>query len=176
MPNLVNQMVTRELESDVEGADAMVVVTFGGLTVAETEKLRNDLAEGGVRLRMVRNKLAKRVLSGRGMDFEDATFVGNTAIAFGNAEAAIHAAKVFTDKEVKKEGKVQVKGGLLEGAVLSAPDAAALAGIPDRQTLNAQLLGVISGPARSLVSVLSAVPGGVARVLQAHADQGEGAE
>jgi large subunit ribosomal protein L10 len=96
---------------------------------------------------------------------------GNVAMAFGRAEAVLHAAKVITSPEVKKAGKVTARAGVLEGRLLSATDVAALANVPDRATLQAQLLGLMSGPARGLVSVMNGLPGGTARVLQARADQ-----
>ena len=174
MPNLVNQMVVRELEDEFKDAEGMLLVSFGGLTVEETEDLRGKLAEKNVRFKMVRNKLARRVLADKELEFpEDAALKGNTGIAYGDAEAAIDAAKIFADKDVKKAGKVAFKGGVLEGNALDASSAKALADLPDRDTLHAQLLGVISGPARGLATVLHAVPSSVARVLQAHADEGE---
>lgn len=174
MPNIVNEMVVRELEDEFKDAEGMVVVAFGGLTVAETEDLRGKLAEKNVRFKMVRNKLAKRVLADRDIVFpEDAALKGNTGIAYGDAEAAIDAAKVFNDKDVKKAGKVAFKGAVLEGNALDSDAAKALADLPDRDTLHAQLLGVISGPARGLATVINAVPSGLARVIQAHVDEGE---
>ena len=174
MPNLVNQMVVRELEDEFKDAEGMLLVSFGGLTVEETEDLRGKLAEKNVRFKMVRNKLARRVLADKELEFpEDAALKGNTGIAYGDAEAAIDAAKIFADKDVKKAGKVAFKGGVLEGNTLDANSAKALAELPDRDTLHAQLLGVISGPARGLATVINAVPSSVARVIQAHADEGE---
>ena len=171
MPNLVNRMVVRDLTEELKDADAMVVVSFGGLTVAEAETLRGSLAAKGVRVRLVRNRLARIVLAERGIEFPPDVLSGNVAIAFGSSEAAIDAAKVFADKDVKKAGKVKVRGGLLEGDVLDAGSAASLADIPDRNTLRAQVLGVIAGPARSLATVLNAVPSAVARVVRARADE-----
>ena len=173
MPNIVNRMLVQEMDRSLSDAEGMVVCSFGGLDIPETETLRGKLAEKGVTMRMVRNRLARRVLAERGLDFPAEAFQGMTAIAFGSTEATIGAAKVLTDKDVKKAGKVQVKAGVLEGAVLDAAEAQALADVPDRDTLNAQLLGVISGPARALASVIHAVPSSVARVLQAHADDGQ---
>jgi len=170
MPNFVNQMVARELEQEFEGCDGMVIVSFAGLSIVESEKLRNQLAEKSVGFRMVQNRIAQRVLAARGLEFEAGTLKGNTAIAYGDTEAAISAAKVLTDREVKKLGKVTIKGGVLEGLALDAAAANALADLPDRNTLNAMLLGVISGPARALVCILNALPASVARVIQAHAD------
>ena len=178
MPNIVNQMVVRELQDEFKEAEGMVLVNFGGLTVEETSAIRGKLAEKNVRFKMVRNSLAKRVLADRDVTFpEDSALKGNTGIAYGDAEAAIDAAKVFADKEIKKQGKVVVKGGMLEGNALDAASASAPADLPDRDTLHAQLLGVISGPARGLATVINAVPGSVARVIQAHADDaGDGDE
>jgi large subunit ribosomal protein L10 len=166
-------MVIRELEDEFKDAEGMVLVSFGGLTVEETEDLRGKLADKNVRFRMVRNSLAKRVLAEKDIEFPEANELkGNTGIAYGDAEAAIDAAKIFADKDVKKAGKVAFKGGVLEGNALDANSAKALADLPDRDTLHAQLLGVISGPARGLATIIHAVPSSVARVIQAHADEG----
>ena len=173
MPNIVNEMATRQLNRVFDEAEGMVLVSFGGLTMVENESLRGDLAEKGVQVVMLRNRLAKIVLKERGLEFPDEVFKGNCAVAYGSTEETISAAKVLTAKEVKKAGKVSVKAGVLEGVVLDAGEAAALADVPDRATLQAQLLGVISGPARSLASVINAVPSSVARVIQAHADSGD---
>ena len=174
MPNIVNRMLIQDMTRSFAQAEGMVVCSFGGLDIPETESLRTKLAEQGVEMRMVRNRLARRVLADQGLDFPEDAFAGMTAIAFGSTEATIGAAKVLTEKDVKKAGKVKVRAGLLEGAVLDAQEALALADVPDRDTLNAQILGCISGPARALATVINAVPSGVARVIQAHADDGQG--
>lgn len=174
MPNLVNTLVHKEYDSEFSGARGILLVSFAGLTVEESSKLRNELAEHGVKLRMVRNSLARLVLQQRGAVLPEEAFGGNTAIAYGSAEQAILAAKVFSGPAVKKAGKVKLKAGVLEGRPLDARDAAALADVPDKRTLQAQILGCISGPARSLVGVINALPAGVARVIDAHASKGAG--
>ena len=171
MPNIVNQMVVRDLTAELGEAEGMVVVSYGGLTVAQNEQLRGDLAEKGAKLRMVPNRLARLALKERGLDFAREALSGNTAIAYGSTESAIGAAKVFSTKETKKLGKVEFRAGLLEGELLDAGATAALADVPDRETLQASLLGVLQGPARGLATVINGLPSGVARVLQAHADE-----
>ena len=170
MPNLVNRMIVSELTSELASMESMLMVSFAGLTVEESEGLRSAMAAKGVQFRMVRNSLAKRVLAEQGIQFDD-QFTGNTAIAYGPAEAAIHAAHILTEKEVKKAGKVKLKAGMLDGRVLDGKEALALADIPDRDTLHAQIASVIAGPLRGIASVLNATPSGLARVLQARADQ-----
>jgi hypothetical protein len=103
-------------------------------------------------------------------------FTGNTAIAWGDQEATIGAAKVFTAKEVQKAGKVIVKAGILEGRLLGVDETKALADIPDKDTLRAQLLSTLSGLGRGLVQILAGVPGGLVRVMQANIDQNGGLE
>ncbi len=173
MPNIVKQLICSELETAFEGVEGLLMVSFGGLTVAETDALRDELASKGVEFRMVQNKLARRVLLEKGYEFPTEALQGNTGIAYGDAEAAINAAKIFTEPEVKKGGKVKIKAGMLESNVLSQQDALELADVPDRDTLRAKILGCISGPARGLVCAMNGVPGGLARVIQARADQGE---
>jgi len=176
MPNLVNRLVVKELRRELGTAEGLVFVGFPGLTVKETEALRNALAKKNVGLTMVRNSLARVVLAERGFEVGNDVLMGNTAIAFGDAEAAIHASKIFQAADVKKAGKVQIRAAVLEGKLLGAKDAVALADVPDRKTINGQLVGLlVSGP-RSLAMLLNALPSAEARVLQARADQLEKAD
>ena len=171
MPNLVNRLVVQELTEEFKDADGMLIVSFGGLTVKETEALRAQMTAKGVKFRMVRNSLAQRALKERGLEPGSKVLEGNTGIAYGTAEAAIHAAKAFTAPEVVKAGKVKVRAGMLEGRLLDARDAVSLADVPDKKTLQSKILGCISGPSRSLVSLVNAVPASLVRVLQARADK-----
>ena len=174
MPNLVKEMMVRDMIADFRETPGMLVVSFGGLEVSESEEMRGKVAEKGARLRVVRNNLARLALKEHGIEFDEESYAGNTAIAWGEVEAVIGAAKVFTEPEVKKTKKVKFKAGILDGQVLDSGGAAAVADLPDRDTLNAQLLGVLSGPARGLATVLNALPAATARVIQARADSLEG--
>lgn len=171
MPNLLKEMVSREYTREFKNAGGMIVVSMDRVTVHELEKVRRELAKGGARLRMVRNALARRTLAERGVEFGDGVLSGNVGIVYGSAEAVILGAKVLTTPELKKSGKLPIRAGVLDSAVLSPSDAEALAGVPDKNTLRAKILGLLSGPGRGLVTVLHANPSGVARVLKARVDQ-----
>ncbi len=171
MPNLVNRLVSEEYQVAIKESEGLLIVSLGGLSVSESEALRASLDEGGARLRMVRNSLAQRVLSDSGYELGADVFAGNVAIAYGSAEAAIQAAKVLTAPEVRQAGKVQVRAAVLEDRLLSAEDATALAGVPDKNTLRSKIVGCLQGPLRGLAVALNANQGALARVLQAHADQ-----
>jgi len=177
MPNIVNKLSVNELSSAFSSAEGLLFFSMSGLTMEENEELRGAIANTGAGLRMVRNRLAMLALSSNGYDVDRSTFRGNVAIAWGDAEATIGAARAVVESPLKKAGKVGVRGGMLEGNLLDANDAAALADIPDRLTLQAQLLGAISGPAKGLVMVLNGNQSSLARVLQARIDsQGDSGE
>jgi len=172
MPNVINEMIVRELSEEFASAEAMIIVSLAGLTVSETEGLRTLLAEHGVRLRMVRNRLAKIALKERGLEAPDGLFAGSVAMAWGTPEDTIHAAKVLVKSKEKKAGKILVRGGLLEENLLGVQEATELADLPTKPELQAMLLGVLSGPARSLVGLVNAPGSSLARVLSAHAEEG----
>ena len=176
MPNFVSELTVQEYDAAFGQAEGLVLCTLDGLTVEESDALRGKLEERGAGLRLVRNKLARKVLSDRGHDFPTDATTGSTAIAWGNTEATVMAAKILTEPELKKTGKVTLKAGMLEGNLLDASEAVLLADVPDRDTLNAQLLGVLQGPSRGLVTCIQGPLSSLARVLQAKIDADGGAE
>lgn len=176
MPSIVNQLALADLNEFVAGGDSAVIVSLAGLDMPENEALRDKLAESGVRLRMVPNKLARRAFAGVGLEFPEEVFKGNIGVAVGGPEDAIAAAKAFTQPEVKKLGKVTVRAAALEKDVLDAANAVALAEVPDQDTLRSKILGCLSGPAQQLVALTAAPGGALARVLQAKVDADGGSE
>lgn len=176
MPNLVNEMIYRELEQGLAKASGMVFLAVHKLTVKETEGLRNELHGGGVRMRIVRNRLARKALAARGLETPKELLAGNVAVMWGDSEQAIFAAKVFSKSAFKKQGKIAFRGGMLEGNLVGGKEAEAMSALPSRKELQATLLGVISAPARTLATVLSALPSSTARVLQARIDAQGGAD
>lgn len=176
MPNIVNTLALSELSDAFSKAEGLLFFSMSGLTMEENEELRGVIAERGADLRLVRNRLALLALSSSGFEVDRSIFTGNVAVAWGDAEATIGAAKAVEDSPLKKAGKLGVRGGMLEGNLLDASDAAALADVPDRPTLQAQLLGVISGPARGLAMVINGNQSALARVLQARIDAEGGSD
>jgi len=172
VPNLVNQMILRVLDHGLGDAQGMLLLDASGMTVKQTEALRRELGAKKLRLRLVRNRLVRIALRKRGIELPESAYAkGNLALIAGSSEDAITAAKILKASPLLKEKKLSLRAGMLEGAALSAADALALADVPDRATLQAMLLGLISGPARALATVIDANTSSMARVLQARADR-----
>ena len=77
MPNVINKLVKNELSDAFREAEGMVLASLNGLTVSEPGELRTSLAEHGLRLRMVRNRLANLALADRGLEAPDARAGGS---------------------------------------------------------------------------------------------------
>jgi len=169
MPNQINTSIVREL-SGAFGAEGMVFVSLSGLSVKETETLRCSLAEQGVQLRVVKNRLATIALKENGHEAPKGFFAGSIGACWGSIEETIGAAKVVHTSDPHKAGKVAIKGAVLEGRLLGAAQAIELASLPGRNELRAKLLGTIAAPMQQLVSLLAAPQRAVARVLQARVD------
>lgn len=175
MPNIVNQILLADLRREFQAMGSCVVVEFGKLQPKQDSEIRGKLREAGVRYRVVRSRLAQRAFSELKLDLGGA-LKGRCGVAIAEKEGAIQAAKLLRDWIKKtKDAPLTIKGGVVEGAAYSGALAESIADLPDRNTVNTQIVSAISGPARSLASLVSAVAGGLARCIQAKVDAQGGA-
>ena len=176
MPNLVNEILYQELERDLKESGSLLFLGFDKLTVQQDGDLRNKLREAGVGYRVVKNRLATRVMRDvLGLDLGKA-LAGKCGLVFAPEEKAISAAKIVREamKPLKKEAPVSLLGAVIEGEAIVGDAAATIADMPDRNTVNTQLVTALSGPARALATILNAVPASLARGLQAKIDKDGG--
>lgn len=148
---------------------AVIVVDHRGLTVEQDTDLRNKLREQGVTYKVTKNTLA--ILAAEKIGVEDCKelFTGPSAIATHEKEVTI-AAKILSEY-AKKNKKLEIKGGILEGKVVSVDDVQALAAIPSREELIARVLGGFNAPISGFANVLSANLRGLVVALNAIAEQ-----
>jgi large subunit ribosomal protein L10 len=150
-------------------AGVVVVTHFQGLSVAEVTELRRGMREVGAKFRVTKNRLAKIALAETSYTPIAELFTGPTAIAYSaDPVAAPKAAVSFA----RKNEKLVIIGGGVDGNLLSADQVRALAELPSLDELRAKLIGLLQTPAARLVGVLQAPGGQIARVLKARAEQG----
>jgi large subunit ribosomal protein L10 len=172
MPNLVNNILLDDLQREFQSMGSCVIVEFGNVQPKQDIEIRTKLRETGARYRVVRSRLAKKAFANVELDMGDAC-KGRCAVVLADKEGAIAAAKILRDWiKATKDAPLQIKGGVVEGQAYVGSAAALIAELPDRHTVNTQLVTAISGPARSLASVVSALAGGLARCIQARVDKG----
>jgi len=142
------------LTEKLRGSQGLVLADFTGLTVADVSELRRRCRDLGVEFRVVKNRLARRAAAAAEVaDLED-LLRGPTGIAFGH-DGPVEPAKALVEFAETHE-KMTIKGGFLDGAMLSPDEVSQLSKIPARQELLAMIARGFQAPAQSFVGVLTA--------------------
>jgi large subunit ribosomal protein L10 len=162
--------VVEEIARQIKSADAVFAVDYRGISVAQAAELRAKLRESGTKFRIVKNSLSERAADEAGAEALKALLEGPTALAFVSGDAAL-AAKALNDA-ARTMHTLEFKGGFMDRAALSADDVRAIARLPAREVLNAQLVGTIAAPLSGLVRGLNALIAGVAIQLQQIVEKG----
>ena len=165
------QQIVAELTEKLQGASAGVLVDYSGITVAEDTEMRRKLREAGVDYSVVKNTLLRFACKNSGLDELDPLLNGTTSLAL-HTEDPIAPAKAISEFAKKFTGHFEIKGGFMDGKVISLAEIEALAAIPPLPTLRAQVLGTMLAPISSLACVIKAI----AEKMEAPAEAAEAAE
>lgn len=150
------QAVVAQLVNTLKGASSGVLVDYKGITVAEDTALRHELRENGVEYSVVKNTLLRRAIDELGMNELDAVLNGTTSLAISKEDPIIP--MKIINKYAKQMGECfNIKAGFMDGQILPLEDIAALAELPSKDGLLAQLLGMMLAPITSLAIVLKAI-------------------
>lgn len=163
------QAIVAELTEKLKSA-AGVLVDFTGLTVAEDTEMRKAMRQAGVEYTVVKNTLTRFAARNVGFDALEPHLNGTTALAV-SAEDPVAAAKIINEYASKKDSKIKIKVGFVSGKIISADEVKALADLPSKEVLIAQVLGTMIAPISGLANVLNANIRGLAVALQAIADK-----
>jgi large subunit ribosomal protein L10 len=159
------QLVVSEVKDRLERMQGAVLTDYRGLTVAQMTKLRKQLREAGVEYRVLKNTLVGRAADEVGITGLDQHLAGPTGIAFAYTDP-VAPAKIITSF-AKDNKQLEIKGGLLGKKVIDLNEIKALATLPSREILLAQVLAGISAPLAGLVNVFQAPLRNVAYGLEA---------
>ncbi len=161
------QAIVAALEEKLKGAASGVLVDYKGITVAEDTALREELRKNDVDYAVVKNTLVRFALDDAGLQELDDVLHGTTALAVSK-EDPIAPMRVINKFSKQFNGaKFVIKAGFMDGKVLPMNDILALAELPSKDVLQAQVLGTMLAPITSLAIVLKAIAekgGGVAAV------------
>jgi large subunit ribosomal protein L10 len=163
--------VIDRIADELGGSEAIFALDYRGITVAQIAELREKLRPADTQLRVTKNSLSERAADQAGVSDIKPMLVGPTALALVKGDAAA-AAKILSDMARALRGPLAFKGGVLSGSVLSADDVEAIAKLPSRDVLNAQLVGTIAAPLTGLARTLNALIAGIAIQLGQIRDQG----
>jgi len=148
---MINELVSK--------AKVAIVSDYKGLSVEEITDLRRRLQEEKGDFTVIKNTLTKIAIKGTEFEKLEEFLVGPSAIALG-FEDEVAPAKVLT-KFIKEKKKTTIKGGVLDGKILTADEVKEISNLPSKQELLAQILAGINSPAQGLVNTVN----GVAKAL-----------
>ena len=150
------QAVVAALTEQLQGAASGVLVDYKGITVAEDTALRVELRQNDVQYGVVKNTLARFALKNVGLSELDEVLNGTTSLATCESDP-IAPMRVVNKYAKQMNGKFNIKGGFMDGKVLSLDEIMALAELPSKEVLQAQALGMMLAPITSLAIVLKAI-------------------
>jgi large subunit ribosomal protein L10 len=153
--------IAAELDERLSGALYMILADYTGMDMPQTTELKKSLRETEASFNVVNNRLLNRALDGKVADL----LKGQTAMIYGSGDV-VEVAKII--KKFSAQNKTAtVKGGYLEGKVITADQVVELAKLPSKDVLRAMLLGTLQAPCSQLVGVLDQKVASLVYVLDA---------
>jgi len=162
------QETVSELKESLAKSTIAVVADYRGLTVSELFELRRELRKEQALATVAKNTLVKHAIDGTDMSVLGPILKGPTALVLGQADqvAPVKAVLSFLTKNKKDN---EIRGGYLDGKLLSKAEVEQLAKLPPIEELRGQLVGAINSPLAGIVGALSSPQRGLVNVLDQYA-------
>lgn len=164
MPTQEKVTAVEDLKSRFDGVKTVVLTEYRGLTVRELSELRKQLRAVSAEYKVVKNRLARLAIKSSALEGLGTHLKGPTAVIFSKQDpvAVAKALHAFA----RAHQLLAIKAGYVEGQMLPPPGLKALADLPSREALRAQLVGAIQGGLATLVGLISAPHRELAYILQ----------
>ena len=147
--------VVEALSAKIKEATSVVFVDYKGINVAQDTELRKQFREAGVEYSVVKNTLTNFAAKDAGYDFAE-ILNGTTAMASTTGDP-IAPARIVCEFAKKNKNTLSIKGGVVEGSVLSADQLNGFGELPSKNALVASVLGTFLAPISSLAFVLDQI-------------------
>ncbi len=147
--------VVKKLAEDLKDAKLILLTEYRGITVEDDTKLRKAVREANGSYRIMKNNTIKRALDLNGESGLDDLLAGPTALISSNEDYLAPAKAIYNF--TKDHDFYKIKGGIIEGKVMTAEEIITLAKLPSRQELLAKLAGSLLGNITKLAVALDAV-------------------
>lgn len=165
------EMTVVEVKEKLQKAKSVVLANNKGLTVAENTRLRKELRANGVEMKVAKNAFIRIAARQMGIDGLDPYLHGTTTL-FLSYNDEVSGAKLLSQAIAReKNPKLEIKAGILEGRAIDARGVKALADLPPKEVLLAQVLAGIQAPLANVVGVLNGLLSSFAYALDARIKQ-----
>jgi large subunit ribosomal protein L10 len=168
MPRTEKLERVAELKQRIEGSNALLLAEYRGLTVSEITALRRSLREADASLAVVKNTLMQRAAAEAGLELSG-LLTGPSAVAFVGGDAVTAAKQIKA--ATKQYPTLVLKGGFMDGQVLSAEDANRLADLESRDVMLSKIAGLFKGEMSRAASTFQAAQSRFLSLLEAYKEK-----
>jgi large subunit ribosomal protein L10 len=159
MSKYVKEMMMDQFRSDLDGANSVLILDFKGLDAVSEHRFRMDLRKKKIKVRALRNTLARRVFSESGLGGL-AEFLTGPSVAVWGGDGPAELAKEIS-AQVKKLKKPAIKGGAVDGTVITSEQVEVITKLPSREALIGRVVSLALAPAQRVVSLANAPAAGL---------------
>jgi large subunit ribosomal protein L10 len=161
--------LVRQYVEQLEQSQGIILADYRGLSVHAMSEVRRAMRPVDAKFQVVKNRLLMLALQEAGMSLPEEWLDGPTAVSFCYEEVP-SVAKALTEAAKDLEA-LKIKGGLVGASVINLEQVRAIADLPPRDTLMAQVLGSINAPASQVVGVVASGLRQILNILQAYVDK-----
>jgi large subunit ribosomal protein L10 len=172
MSKYVKELMMDQLKSDLDGSRSVLIIDLKGLDAIAEHRLRSDLRKKSIKIRALKNTLARRVFSEMGLDGLSRFLAGPSVAVWGGDGVAELAKEV--SKQVKTLKKPEIKGGAVDGVVIGAAQVEDITKLPSREALIARVVGLAMAPAQRVVALANAPASNLQAQLKTLSEGAEG--
>lgn len=164
MSKYVKELMMDQLKSELDGARSVLILDFKGLDAVSENRLRLDLRKKKIRMRALKNTLARRVFADAGLDGLSRFLEGPSVAVWGGDGVAELAKELST--QVKKLKKPEIKGGAVDGIVIGPTQVEDITKLPSREELIGRVAALALAPVQRIVSLANAPASGLLGQIQ----------
>jgi large subunit ribosomal protein L10 len=154
MSKYVKELMMNQLRSELDGTKSVLLLDFKGLDAVSENRLRLDLRKKSIRVRALKNSLARKVFEDLGLGGLS-RFLEGPSVAVWGGDGVAELAKELSD-QVKKLKKPAIKGGAVDGVIIGPDQVEAITKLPSREALIARIVSLALSPAQRVVALANA--------------------
>jgi large subunit ribosomal protein L10 len=159
MSKYVKELMMDQLRTELDGSRSVLILDLKGLDAVSENQFRRDLRKKSIRIRALKNTLARRVFSEMGMDGLSRFLEGPSVAVWGGDGVAELAKEIST--QVKALKKPEIKGGAVDGVVIGPSQVEDITKLPSREALIGRVAAMALSPAQRVVSLANAPAAGL---------------
>jgi large subunit ribosomal protein L10 len=164
MSKYVKELMMNQLKSDLDGSRSVLILDLKGIDAITEHQFRRDLRKKSIKVRALKNSLARHVFTEMGMEGLSKFLVGPSVAVWGGDGVAELAKEIST--KVKALKKPEIKGGAVDGVVIGPDQVEDITKLPSREALIARVVALALAPAQRIVALANAPAGGLMSQLK----------